>query len=421
MLHDEGGRPKLGLDRFLEIHHLQAGQAARRKLVFFFAQAQLFQAADEFGRVIDVRADVGVCVDRLADGHARERLAQVHFTALIRQLKRTHGPLCRVAQQVFGEAHQILVVPVRRVELHHRELGVVPHADAFVAETPVDLEHALEAADDQALQVQLRRDAQEHLLVQRVVVRDEGLGVGPAGNGVQHGRLDFHEAALGHEVAHGRQRLAARGKARARGLVHDQVDVALAVLQLLVLHAVELVGQRAQAFCQQADRRGVDRQLALAGAEHVALDGDDVAQVPVLEGFVDILAHVLGDVGLDAAGGILHGGEAGLAHHPFQHHAAGDAGGNLLASFQRFLGGSAVRLVQLVGAVLRLEVVGEGHAGAFADGLELVAPLGDQLVFVLGQVVGGRGLGHGESQVAERNIARARSPIIGTLTRNPRF
>jgi hypothetical protein len=69
----------------------------------------------------------------------------------------------------------------------------VAHRDAFVAVAAVDLEHALETADQQALEVQLGRDAQEHFLVQRVVVGLEGLGVGAARNGVQHGRLDFQE------------------------------------------------------------------------------------------------------------------------------------------------------------------------------------------------------------------------------------
>jgi hypothetical protein len=75
----------------------------------------------------------------------------------------------------------------------------VPHRDALVAETPVDLEHALEAAHQQALEVQLRRDAQVHLLVQRVVVRDERLGVGAARDRVEHGRLHLQEAVPHHE------------------------------------------------------------------------------------------------------------------------------------------------------------------------------------------------------------------------------
>ena len=72
--------------------------------------------------------------------------------------------------------------------------------------------------------------------------------------------------------------------------------------------------------------RRVQRQLASARLEQLALGADDVAQVPVLEGGVGFLAHVVArDVDLEAAGGVLQGGEAGLAHHPLEHHAAGDA------------------------------------------------------------------------------------------------
>ena len=106
-----------------------------------------------------------------------------------------------MAQHLLGEVHQVVVVPVGRVELHHREFRVVPNRDAFVAETAVDLEHALEAADDEALEVELRGDAQEHRLVEGVVVGHERLGVGAARDRVQHRRLDLHEAVLDHEAA----------------------------------------------------------------------------------------------------------------------------------------------------------------------------------------------------------------------------
>jgi hypothetical protein len=231
-----------------------------------------------------------------------------------------------VAQQGLGEVHQVVVVPVGRIELHHREFRVVPDADAFVAEVAVDLEHPLEAAHHQALEVQLGRDAQEHLLVQRVVVGDEGLGVGAAGNRVQHRRFHFQEAVLDHEVADRGHALAARDEALLGFLVHHQVDVALAVLLFLVGHAVELVRQRAQALGQQAHRAGLDRQLAGLGLEQRAFAAQDVAQVPALEGGQGLGAHhVLGDVELDAAGGVLQGGEAGLAHDALEHHAAGHA------------------------------------------------------------------------------------------------
>ena len=79
----------------------------------------------------------------------------------------------RVGDQLLGEPHHVGVVGERLVELEHRELGIVPRRQAFVAEHAGDLEHAVEAADDEPLQVELRRDAQEEVHVERVVVRDE--------------------------------------------------------------------------------------------------------------------------------------------------------------------------------------------------------------------------------------------------------
>ena len=54
----------------------------------------------------------------------------------------------------------------------------------LVAEDTADLEHALIAAHEQALEVQLGGDAQVVLLVERVEVRDERLGRGATLNGL---------------------------------------------------------------------------------------------------------------------------------------------------------------------------------------------------------------------------------------------
>ena len=134
----------------------------------------------------------------------------------------------------------------------------MPHRDAFVTEVAVDLEHPLKATHNQALEVELGRDAQEHLLVQRVVVGGEGPGVGAARYRVQHGRFNFQKVVRHHELAHTTDSLAARREALAGGLVHHQVDIALAVLDLLVGNAMELVWHRTQAFGQQAHLGGVD-------------------------------------------------------------------------------------------------------------------------------------------------------------------
>ena len=110
-----------------------------------------------------------------------------------------------------------MVVRVGLVELEHGELGIVLGGDAFVAEVPVDLVHAIESADDQALEIELRRDAQEERDVERVVVGGEGPGHGAAGDGLHHRRFDLDVAARIKEVAQGSQHLRALDEYIAEG------------------------------------------------------------------------------------------------------------------------------------------------------------------------------------------------------------
>ena len=118
--------------------------------------------------------------------------------------------------QPLDQLHQLVVVGVGPIQLEHRELGVVAGREPLVAEIAVDLVHALEAADDQALEVQLGRDAQVHVLIERVVVRLERPRRRAAGNRLHHRRLDFHEierieivAQVAHDARAGAEHLAA--------------------------------------------------------------------------------------------------------------------------------------------------------------------------------------------------------------------
>jgi hypothetical protein len=94
---------------------------------------------------------------------------------------------------------------------------------------------------------------------------------------------------------------------------------------------------------------------------------------------------VLRDVELDAARGVLQRGEAGLAHHALEHHAAGDGDLDLLR-LEFVVGRLAVPEVQVGGVVAGFEVVGEGRRprrlGPLAKRRELFAALGDKLVVV---------------------------------------
>ena len=66
-----------------------------------------------------------------------------------------------------------MVVRECLIALHHRELGVVLAVDSLVAEVLADFVDALQATDDQPLEVQFVRDPQVEILIERVVMRDE--------------------------------------------------------------------------------------------------------------------------------------------------------------------------------------------------------------------------------------------------------
>ena len=91
---------------------------------------------------------------------------------------------------------------VVHVEFTGGELGVVRHVDALVPELTADLVHAINAADDELLQVELGRDAHAQVELQIVVKSFKGPCGGAASLHVHHGRLHLQEAA-GVEVAPG--------------------------------------------------------------------------------------------------------------------------------------------------------------------------------------------------------------------------
>ena len=307
----------------------------------------------------------------------------------ITQRRRSEHRGCQGAQHFLGEIHEVAVVAVGLVELEHGELGVVLGRNAFVPEISVDLEHLFESAHHQALEIELGRDAQEEVHVERVMMRLERLRVRAAGNRLHHRRLDLEETPARHEFADRVHNAAARLEHAARLLAHDEVHVALAVLLLLVRESVEFLRQRPQRLHEQTQLRHFKGKLAGLGLEKGSARAEDVAEVVMLEGLVRSLADgVARNVELDAAAHVLHGRETGLAHEALEHHAAGDGRFHGLR-LDLLVGFPAPGLVQVGCEVLAAEVVREGGAALSQFG-ELRAPLRDYLVFVLLQ----RLLGH---------------------------
>jgi len=156
------------------------------------------------------------------------------------------------------------------------------------------------------------------------VVGDERLGGSPTRDGLHHRGLDFEVTPIDEKASHRVDRCRPLDESVTRLLRDDQVDVALAVAQLLIGHTVEFLGQRPKRLGQQPQTLDTDRELALLSDKQAAVSADDIAHIECLEGSIGLLADRFAlDEQLNAATGVLHTGKARLAHHPLGHHAPG--------------------------------------------------------------------------------------------------
>ena len=165
--------------------------------------------------------------------------------------------------------------------------------EPLVAKRAPEVVDVLQAPHDAAIQVQLDRDAQVHVDVERVVVRHEWPRRGAARERLQHRRLDLREAASAQEVVDRLDHLRALEEHLARARVREQVQFAVAVARALVAHPVVAVGRGPQRLGQHRARAHRQRQLPALRHVHDARDRHDVADVEVEQRVVGLPAERL--------------------------------------------------------------------------------------------------------------------------------
>ena len=334
----------------------------------FHVHAHALGEGDRRIRVANDRHKVGPrdVLDSVCHGHAAPARCEIHIVAQPLELIRAEDLLGSAGEDALENVHHTVEVRVGLIELAGRELRVVLGVHALVAEDAANLVHALNTADDQALEMQLGRDAHIHINVERVVVRDERARRRAAGDGAEHGGLDLHKAEaveiaaqVGHEAAADLEVALALG-------VHDEIHVALTVAQLHIRHAVELLRQRAQGLTEQCDLLHVDGDLPRLGLERVAAHTDDIADVILAEiGKLLLRDGVLADVELDLPAVVLNVAEDGLAHAALGHDAACRLQGLAVIGFKIFLD------IRRVGTARKARLL-KGVAPRILQRLELV-------------------------------------------------
>ena len=199
--------------------------------------------------------------------------------------------------------------------------------DALVAEIAVDLEHAVDAADQAALEEQFRGDAKVQVKVEGVHVRGERTRRGTAVQGLQHRGLDLEEVVVVKGAAQGGHGLGAVAHHVADVLVRDHADIRLAGAGVFVQVLVQ-GRQRLQGLGGDSPLSGEYGQLAGLGGDDAALEVQVIAKVDEL---LELLERVganllLGDHALNlgtVTGGQLH--EAQAARVAQEQHAASNA------------------------------------------------------------------------------------------------
>lgn len=88
------------------------------------------------------------------------------------------------------------------IDLQKSELRIVCPIDPLVAETGGELMHERNARDDHPLEVQLRGDAKEQVLVQGVVMGHERIGGGSPVLRLQHRGVHLDASLSTQDVAH---------------------------------------------------------------------------------------------------------------------------------------------------------------------------------------------------------------------------
>ena len=189
-----------------------------------------------------------------------------------------------------------------------REVG------AFVSELTTKLVNALKTANKQALQRKLGCNTQVVLGVQSVVVGDKWLCVCAAKNLLKNRGLNLHVAVGLHKLTDDGDNLGALAEHVADLGVHDEVNVALAITNLAVGEAVELLRQRTQRLREDLQRGDCQGKLAAASAHDSAGCADDVAKVEKTQELPVLLVKVVDAAEeLNLAGVVLYHNKRDLA------------------------------------------------------------------------------------------------------------
>jgi hypothetical protein len=136
--------------------------------------------------------------------------------------------------------------------LYHGEFLEVRRIRTFVSEVTSDLEHSLEPTNRCLFQACLGRYAEEELLIEVVMVRDEWLCSSSGSSVSEDWSLDLDESMLMVEISHISDEARSEKHSLVSFFVGDKIEISLSILDLLILESVEFLRKRSDGFCEES-------------------------------------------------------------------------------------------------------------------------------------------------------------------------
>ncbi len=192
--------------------------------LFFCDGNRLFIIGHKFGKI-----NAGEFFNSLYHRHSRKRGFQIDIRAAVRDMQCAAGVLRRLADQRLRDIHHTVVIRIRLIEFYTGKFGIVANIHTLVSEVSADLIHSFHAAHDQPFQIKFRCDAQVHIQIQRIVMRDKRPCRRAAGDRIEHRGFHLNESVAVQIIPDGSDDLGAFDEGILNAGIHDHIQIAFSV------------------------------------------------------------------------------------------------------------------------------------------------------------------------------------------------
>ena len=256
---------------------------------------------------------------------------------------------CYFAIHLLRHPHPFFQIGISPIKLHMVEFLQMLAVDSLIAENASDFENLFISPDQKPFERKLQRDAHIKILIQRVVVRHERLGVGSAGSVFQNRCLHFQKSFLNQETPDGLPEDVFLSEKLARLRIRHQIQISFTKKLLLILDTEMFGRHRTDVFGEDFPIRHLDGFFFGFGEEQLAAHLHEIPEFDGLdEKFEQLLLHIsLVEEKLDLSSFVLDAGKSRSTHRAHGSHPS-DQGNFLSGKFVEFFQSLGVRMAPFV-------------------------------------------------------------------------